>query len=149
MRRAKILMGFFLIFVLVVGCQSLGQKTKAGAVIGTISGAGIGGIIGHQSGHAAEGAAIGAAVGALTGAVIGKQMDRNKQAEDVAKSANSAQADKLTLQQIVELTKEGISDEVIIDRIRLTNSKFELTDSVISYLRENKVSERVIAELKK
>ncbi|MEW6101213.1 MAG: glycine zipper domain-containing protein, partial [Candidatus Omnitrophota bacterium] len=58
-----------------MGCESMGPKTKTGAVAGGVLGAAAGGIIGHQSGHGLEGAAIGAAAGALGGGLIGSAMD--------------------------------------------------------------------------
>ena len=66
--------------VVFVGCESMGPKTKTGAVAGGLIGAAAGGIIGHQSGHGWEGAAIGAGAGALTGGLIGSSMDSKAQA---------------------------------------------------------------------
>lgn len=78
--QRKVLFLVFLSFILIVtGCQSMGEKTKSGALIGGVVGAGAGAIIGHQSGHGGEGAAIGAAVGAISGGLIGNQMDKSDQ----------------------------------------------------------------------
>lgn len=126
------------------GCQS--QKTKAveGAVIGGIIGAGAGGIIGHQSHHGAEGAAIGAAIGALSGAAIGSQMpNQNVQG---ATSGNAAvnNPNQMSQQSIIDLAKQGAADAVIIDRIRLNNSKFTLTPEEVANLKNQGVSDAVI-----
>jgi len=149
LRRAIIVAGCFVFFLSIVGCQSMGQKTKTGALVGAVSGAGLGGIIGHQSGHGGEGAAIGAAVGALTGGLIGNQMDKNAQQTETVSTVTTNNAQGMTLQEIVELNKQGINDDVVVDRLRLTNTKIQLSDSDIAYLRQNKVSEKVIAELRK
>jgi uncharacterized protein YcfJ len=132
----------FLSFVLIVaGCQSMGEKTKGGALIGGIVGAGAGGIIGHQSGHGGEGAAIGAAVGALSGGLIGNQMDKSD------KDAKAVNPDHLGTLQIVDMASKGVPDDVIIEEIRRTNSTYNLTSETIAYLKENGVSDKVLDEM--
>lgn len=138
----KIILLAFLSFVLVVsGCESMGQKTKSGALIGGIVGAGAGGIIGHQSGHGVEGAAIGAAVGAISGGLIGNQMDKSDQ------KAQAVNSSHLGMLQIVEMASEGVPDDVIIEEIRRTNSEYNLTSETITYLKENGVGDKVIDEM--
>ena len=69
----------------VAGCQSApgdsSVKTKQGAVVGSLLGAGAGAIIGHQSDRPLEGAAIGAGLGALGGAVVGSAQDEKANAQ--------------------------------------------------------------------
>ena len=140
--KSKILLILLLSLILVSsGCQSMGEKTKGGALIGGIVGAGAGGIIGHQSGHGLEGAAIGAAVGALSGGLIGSQLDK---ADQEAKATNPSH---LGILQIVDMASKGVPDDVIIDEINRTKSVYNLTSEVISYLKENKVSDKVIDEM--
>ena len=131
----------FLCFVLFVGCESMGEKTKGGALIGGIVGAGAGGIIGHQSGHGGEGAAIGAAVGAISGGLIGNQIDKNDQ------EAKTTNPNHLGILQIVDMASQGVPDDVIIDEIRRTNSSYNLTSETITYLKENGVGDKVIDEM--
>jgi hypothetical protein len=50
----------------------------------------------------------------------------------------------MAVQQIVDLSKQGVNEEVIIDRIRLSNSKFNLATSDIDYLKQQGVSQKVI-----
>jgi uncharacterized protein YcfJ len=135
----KILFVALVSFVLVsFGCASMGEKTKGGALIGGIIGAGAGGIIGHQSGHGWEGAALGAAAGAMTGGVIGNQLDK---ADKEAKAVNP---DHLGILEIVDMTSKGVPGDVIIDEINRTNSVYNLSSETIGYLNENKVSDKVI-----
>lgn len=117
------------------GCASMGEKTKTGAVAGGLLGAIAGGIVGHQSGHGLEGAAIGGAAGALGGGVIGNQMD---------KKALTANPEHITVIKLVEMTKNNIPDAVIISEIKRTKSVYDLTSEVITYLKENGVSHRVV-----
>ena len=120
------------------GCQSTGPKTKTGAVAGGLIGAAAGGIIGHQSGHGLEGAGIGAAVGALGGALLGSSMDQ------ADKQALAANPEHLPLTKIAELGSQGTPDEVIIAEIRRTNSVYQLNSEIITYLKQNKVGDKVI-----
>ena len=45
---------FLIVALVITGCESMGPKTKPGAVAGGVIGATAGGIIGHQSGHGLE-----------------------------------------------------------------------------------------------
>lgn len=129
----------------ILGCQNAKSRAGEGAVIGGVLGAAAGGIIGHQGGHGAEGAAIGAAAGVLTGALVGAQIPK----EPSGAQANQAQAaannpNQMTIQQISGLSKQGIHEDVIIDKIRMSNSKFNLTSDDITYLKQQAVTQKVI-----
>ena len=127
------------------GCQNAQTKTGEGAAIGGILGAAVGGIVGHQSGHGWEGAAIGAGAGALTGAVVGSSIPKNQQGTATqAQSAQTANPNQMSIQQIIDLSKQGANENVIIDKIRLSNSKFALTATDTAYLKEQGVSQKVI-----
>ena len=127
-----------------LGCQSTNSGAVKGGVIGGIIGAVGGGIIGHQSGHGGEGAAIGAAAGAVTGAIIGNQTGTPGQAATPAQTTPTMSANQMSMQQIVDLTKQGVNEAVIIDRIRMSNSRFNLTADDINYLKLQGVSQKVI-----
>ncbi len=122
-------------------CQSTSEnKTTEGAIIGGLLGATAGGVIGHQSGHGLEGAGIGAAAGALTGALVGSQM---KKPQDTT-SGQGVNPNQMTMQQVIDLSKQGVNENVIIDKIKLTNSKFNLSADDITYLKGQGVSQSVI-----
>jgi hypothetical protein len=53
----------------------------------------------------------------------------------------------MSIAQIVELTKQGVNEDVIIDKIRLTNSKFNLSADDLNYLKQQGVSQKVIAAM--
>lgn len=134
--KTGVIVSLVLILVLfTVGCASMGEKSKTSAVAGGLLGAVVGGIIGHQSGHGLEGAAIGGVVGAVSGGLIGNQMD---------KKALAANPNHITVIKIVELATKGIPDGVIISEIQRTKSVYTLTSEVITYLKENGVSDRVV-----
>lgn len=128
---------------LLIGCQSEKSRAVEGAVIGGALGAGGGYAIGKQSHHGAEGAGIGAAVGALAGAVIGSQIAKPGQGQTASQPA-AVNPNQMSVQQIIDLSRQGINENVIIDKIRLTNSKFNLTAADVNNLRQQGVSQRVI-----
>ena len=113
----------------------MGEKTKTGAVTGGLLGAIAGGIVGHQSGHGLEGAAIGGVAGALGGGVIGSQMD---------KKALAVNPEHITVIKLVEMAQKNIPDGVILSEIQRTKSIYNLTSEVITYLKDNGVSDRVV-----
>ncbi len=136
MRKKALLSALcFAIIAFTLGCEGMGENTKKGAVLGTLIGAGTGAVIGHQSGHAGEGAAIGGAVGAVSGGLIGSGMDKNSQAVNV---------EKLSLSDIILLSKNGIADEVIINKINNSGSVFNLSSQEIGLLKKEGVSDAVI-----
>jgi len=131
-----------LTFILAVsGCQSNKTRVAEGAGVGGVVGALAGGIIGHQTGSGVEGALIGGALGAGTGALVGSQI--NKPEQNTASTAVSAQ-NQVTVQKIVEMTKQGINSDEIISKVKSSNSKYSLTADDLDYLKKQGVSQRVI-----
>jgi hypothetical protein len=135
-----------MLLVFTAGCQNAKTRAAEGAVIGGVLGAAAGGTIGHQSHHGGEGAAIGAAAGVLTGAIIGSQIKKPGQGTSGAagQGAQIANPNQMSVQQIVDLSKQGANEDVIIDRIRLSGSHFSLTASDIESLRQQGVSQKII-----
>ncbi len=128
-----------LVFVFVLcGCETNKTRVAEGAGIGATAGAIVGGILGYQSGHPMQGAAIGGAVGAGTGAIVGSQI--NKPTTNLQAQASA----QLTMQQIVDWTKQGVSSDEIISKIKAANPKYSLTADDIGYLKKQGVSQRVI-----
>lgn len=135
MGARKILFTVLALSLLSTGCESMGPKTQTGAIAGGLIGVAAGGIIGHQSGHGLEGAAIGGALGALGGGVVGNQMDQQGRATNPS---------YLPITSIVDMAQKGLPDDVIIGEIQRTRSTYRLTSEVITYLKQNKVSDRVV-----
>ncbi len=130
-----VVLGFALV---VSGCQTNKTRVAEGAGIGGTIGALAGGIIGYQSGHPLQGAAIGGAVGAGAGAVVGAQI--NKPGQNTPAQAPA----QLTVEQVVDLTSQGVSSDEIIVKIKAANSKYSLTQDDLDYLKKHGVSQRVI-----
>lgn len=136
--KTKILLLFLTMALALTGCESMGPKTKTGAVAGGVIGATAGGIIGHQSGHGLEGAGIGALVGALSGGLIGSGMDQKD------KEATAVNPSHIPLTKIAEMASQGTPDAVIISEIDRTHSVYSLNSEIITYLKKNKVGDKVI-----
>lgn len=132
-----VLVGLFM-----VGCDSMGANTKKGLGIGGVLGAVAGGVVGHQSGHGVEGALIGGAVGAGAGGLIGSGMDDEAKTQETP--AASTASNQLTILKVVDMSREGTPDDVIIDEIQKTGSTFTMDEQTVQYLKDNKVSEKVI-----
>lgn len=131
-----------------LGCQE-NRKTKAadGAIVGGLLGAAAGGIIGNQVGSTGAGVGIGAAVGAAAGGLIGAQMPREQstpEAQATAAPQQAANPNQMSILQVVELSKQGVAENIIIEKIRTTNSKFTLTPTDVEYLKKEGVNQKVI-----
>jgi hypothetical protein len=140
MNRKTLLTGMLL---LSCGCTGL-QHTDQGAATGGVLG-GIGGlIVGAATHHPLAGAAIGAGAGALAGGAIGNAHDR---ADARAAAAQAAAHPPLTLEDVARMAQQHVSDYLIINEIRSTNSFYSLNPDHVIWLRQQGVSDVVIAEM--
>jgi hypothetical protein len=139
------------------GCETKGQS---GALGGGLGGAAVGAIIGHQSGHAGTGALIGAAVGTGGGYIVGNEMDKADAREDeryqratrvdrASRYQTSGGAGRtVTKREVIQWTRQGVKDELIIDRIEQSGTVFSITVTDENELRDAGVSEEVIRSMK-
>jgi outer membrane lipoprotein SlyB len=126
--------------ILLASCES---KAGTGALVGGGGGAIIGGAVGGW-----QGALIGGAVGTVGGAIIGAAMDasdrrtmEDNNPETMRRIDNRQQ---LTLQDIKNMSRNGLSDETIMNQIKATDSTYSLTSDQITDLKRSGVSENVI-----
>jgi uncharacterized membrane protein len=139
MKRSRYLVGLLLLSN--VGCSGM-NNTESGALGGGLIGGGIGALAGAACGRPLAGAAIGGAVGAGTGALIGHDEDKR---EDRAKQVAAAYAAQMmTLTDVVKMTQDHVSDDLIINQMNSTYSNFNLRPDEITYLKQQGVSDRVI-----
>ena len=99
---------------------------------------------------AAQDALIGAGVGAVTGNLLG----RSKDATDERRAANGAAAVGQMNQQavamavtdsdLVQMTRAGISEDVIISTMRSRGTRIDLSPQSLIALRQQGVSDRVV-----
>jgi hypothetical protein len=158
MRRDRILRLGILAGLVATGLSSTGCTTPNGTPNNTGTDALIGGGVGTAAGallgavtHApVAGAVIGGALGAGTGAAIGSNADvqQNRQATATAIAQAQAQAQARLLQpvDVVQMTKNGLDETIIINQIR-TSGCTPLDPPNLAYLQQSGVSTRVIAEM--
>jgi uncharacterized protein YcfJ len=151
------------------GCQT---KAGTGAIAGGVGGALVGGAIGNNRGshNGASGAAIGGVVGALGGAAVGHSMDKSDQrkAEEQRQREQAAMRQSqptynsnyapsptptkptstLTRGDVVDWTRQGVKDEIIIDRIQRSGQQFIITSADERELKSLGVRDNVITAMK-
>jgi hypothetical protein len=125
------------------GCNSM-NNTEAGALGGGAIGAGTGALLGSLTGHAGAGAAIGAGVGAITGGLVGNSQDKAEARHKEAVAEWKAQHPALTLNDVVSMAQQHISDDLIIRQMEVSRSYYNLRPEDISYLKSQGVSDRVV-----
>lgn len=145
------------------GCSSApGTSGQQGAVVGGATGAAVGASV---TKNRALGAIIGGAAGAAGGYVIGNKTgpldkkDRDNSTtttttspDSVERAAAGETADLnhdgfVTLDEIVKMEKNGVSDDEMVRRIQATGLTFDLNDEQRKYLTDHGVSATVIERL--
>ncbi len=140
---------------------------RRGAILGGVAGAAIGAAIGNKGHNEAAGALIGGAVGAVAGGTIGDQKDRrvreqNYRSQEVQQyrqqlsqqqeyanwqSQQLAQqqvARALSMDDVITMYRRGLSDETIIQYVRVNGVRHRLSVSDIISLHDQGVSEPII-----
>lgn len=139
-------MKHFLIFLLSSLIFLSGCESKAGT--GAAAGAGLGAVSGALIGGNAEGALIGGAIGAIGGAIIGSaldEQDRKIMEQNHPQTLKKIDRnEQLSTDDIKEMTKAGLNENVIISQIQGTGSIFYLSTDEIIDLKNQGVSQKVI-----
>ena len=95
-----------------------------------------------------QGALIGGAIGAGAGALIGASLDAQDREMMQQNSPRTVQridrGEQLSIDDIKEMSKNGLSDNVIIGQIQSTDSVYFLSTNQIIDLKNSGVSQRVI-----
>lgn len=138
----KLPISTFLLAFLLFSCQT---NTETGALVGGGLGATTGALITHGS---VGGALIGGAIGAVGGGLIGYSLDeqdrRNMEQESPRTLRRIDNGEPLTTNDIKDMTKAGLNDDIIISQIQSTRSVFYLSTADIISLKNAGVSQRVI-----
>lgn len=125
------------------------NDTATGAVVGGGLGAVTGALVGGKD-HRGGGALIGAGVGALTGGLIGNAADAADQRAAATGTAVVARANAqvaalaVTNFDLVEMTRAGVGEDVIISTIRSRGGRFDLSPNGLIALKQSGVSDRVV-----
>ncbi|MCI0641432.1 MAG: glycine zipper domain-containing protein [Gemmataceae bacterium] len=134
------------LLLLTTGCSGM-NHTERGMLTGGALGAGAGTVIGGLSGRPGAGAAIGAAGGALLGGVVGNEHDKAEQRQIRAAHEYQMRNPPLSVQDVIQMSQQHISDRVIIDQMRATNSFYTLNSADITFLKQQGVSDGVVSTM--
>jgi Glycine zipper len=129
--------------LMLTGCSSM-SNTDAGILGGGAIGAATGAIVGKALGNTGAGALIGAGAGAVTGGLIGNAEDK-KEIRDAKIAAVNAR--NMGMTDVAQLSKNGVSEGVIIEQIRTSGVVYNLSSTDLIWLKEQGVSDRVIYEM--
>lgn len=136
----RVILPLFIMTALFSGCQT---KTGTGALTGGALGLGAGALIGGG-----QGALIGGAVGAVTGGLVGATLDEQDRrimeqtSPSTVKRMDNGQP--ITVDDVIELSHGGVSDQTIIDYMKRARTNYNLTQLQINRMRSGGVSGRVI-----
>ena len=125
------------------------NDTATGAVVGGGVGAITGAAVAGRKDRG-PGALIGAGVGALAGGILGKSADNADARQAAAGSAAVAQANAqaaalaVSNYDLVEMTRAGCSEDLIISTIRSRGGRFDLSPAGLISLKQQGVSDRVV-----
>ncbi len=139
-RMKHTLVSLSAVALLLASCES---KAGTGALVGAGAGTVVGGAVGGW-----QGALIGGAVGTVGGAIVGAAMDASDRRTmednnpDTMRRIDNKQ--QLTLQDIKNMSRNGLSDNTIMNQIKATGSTYRLTSDQIVDLRKAGVSDNVI-----
>lgn len=141
----KVIMLLVAAAAMLTSCETkTGTYALAGGLLGGAAGAGIGAAVSGGTG-AAIGAGAGAAGGALIGGLIGDSADRCCMERCCPSVLNKCdRCEPLSYNDIKQMSKAGVSDGSIIDQIKASNSRFNLSSADIADLRNSGVSQSVI-----
>lgn len=136
--------------LLQTGCSTMNQ-TEKGVLGGGAIGAGLGTLIGSASGNPKTGAVVGGLLGAGVGGMIGNDADRKDEQDRQVRQSAADQAYRddqpSRIAEIIDLTRQGQDETVILNHIRNNRMTFVLSSNDLNTLRTNNVSPRVIAAM--
>lgn len=131
-------------------------NTQRGSVLGGLAGAAAGVAIGEHNDKPLAGALIGGAIGMATGAALGNTRDQQaaqnrayqyQQQQQTQYIQQQQLARTVTIQDVISMSRSGLSDAVIINHIQTNGVRSELQVSDVIAMHENGVSQQVITAM--
>ncbi len=123
--------------------SSCASNTGTGVITGTILGSAAGGLAGGS-----RGALIGSAAGVITGGLVGAALDEQDRRVMQKNSPRTVdrmdRGDPLTINDVIKLSQNGISDDMIMLYLQRSDSFYSLSQTQIRRLQESGVSQRII-----
>lgn len=144
-RRILTVVAAFVVLPVGAGCSHMsntGKGALAGGGIGAVTGAVVDKATGGKGG---TGAIVGGIAGAVLGGAIGNEHDQREKAALQARA--DATARQIGIEEVKQMVGQGLSEDVIVNQIRTTNSTYQLSAGDLQTLRDAGVSDRVIMEM--
>lgn len=132
------------------GCQT---NTQTGALLGAGAGSIAGAVLGHQVGNPKTGAALGALAGAAGGGALGRVQDVEEEKEAALRHASHVKASRvaaaraLTNSDVISMSRNQMSDTIIINAIRTRGGRFRTNPEALIAMQHEGVSQAVIMEV--
>lgn len=145
MRRILTVGAAFVVLQVGTGCSSMsntGKGALAGGGIGAVTGAVVDRATGGKGG---TGAVVGGIAGAVLGGAIGNEHDQREKAALQARA--DATARQIGMTEVIDMTRQGQSEQVILKQIQTTNSTYQLSAQDLQTLKDNGVSDTIIMEM--
>ena len=133
-------------------------NTQRGSVLGGLAGAAAGAAIGEHNDKPLAGALIGGVLGLATGAAMGNTRDRQRADERAYQYHRQQQvqyyqqqqvARTVTIQDVIAMSRSGLSDTVIINHVQANGVRQDLQVADVITLHENGVSQAVITVMQR
>jgi outer membrane lipoprotein SlyB len=135
-------MKFYILLVLLI-TASCSSNTGTGVITGGVIGGAAGGIAGGGKGGFI-GSASGMIVGGLIGAILDEQDRRVMKKSSPRTVDRMDRGDPLTINDVIKLSQNGVSDDTIVRYLEKTYSLYSLSQIQIRRLQESGVSQSVI-----
>jgi hypothetical protein len=125
------------------------NDTASGTFMGGALGAVTGAVVGGRK-NRGEGALIGAGIGAVTGNLMGRSKDQADAQRAAAGAAavgqmnQQAAAMAVTNYDLLEMTRAGVSEDVIISTMRSRGAQIDLSPQSLISLKQSGVGDRVV-----
>lgn len=153
-RTFRLLLFVASFFPCTVSSQVAAQgNTQRGATVGGIAGAVAGAAIGDHNGETGAGAAIGGIIGAFTGGLLGNAEDKQqtyqsqRQYQQSQRQLHEYQRTAVSSQDVVAMTRQGLSEQLIINQIQQRGIQTQLQVADIIALHQQGVSESIITAM--
>lgn len=137
--------------LMLVGCQSMSRGGN-GALIGGTGGAVLGNAVAKAAGGSrTAGTVIGGALGAITGAAVGDSIDQTERQAEARGAAHAINQQNIarapSVDEVIELSRRGVSEQNIINQIHSTRAVYQLTNNDLIRMQQNFVPDRVVSTM--
>lgn len=129
------------------------SASEKGTLLGAVAGGGAGAAIGKKNGSPIVGAVVGGLGGAIFGNALGDGVDQRRAnaayQQQFQQQQYAYRQPGVSLDQVIQLTRSGVGDDLIVSHIQQTGFHQALTANDLILLKNQGVSDRVIMSLQR